>query len=164
MITHEEQAATLERSDSMRDDRVSLQTFRRSYAQILAGADPWIPLGNFMHQFFGTRKDRRSELLRDPIDLPAHPTPEQRQWAVFCVASVEYLAQKYDLVCPNWVKNPTYVLAEPWYYDINADLPEVQEELRQTTPEAFSRRNVFCGDRTYQNKYEHKGRQGRRTA
>ncbi len=162
MITHEEQKASRERNATVRADRVPLQTFRRSYAHILTGEDPWLPLGNFMHQFFGYYKHLRFELLCEPIEVPEHPSPEQLQWAVFCAASVEYLCKKYDIPCPEWALNPLYALEEPWYYALGADLPQVQEKLRQTTPEAFSRRNIFCGDRTYRNKYEHEGRQGHR--
>ncbi|HLZ64037.1 MAG TPA: hypothetical protein VKR06_44480 [Ktedonosporobacter sp.] len=162
MMTHEEQIATLERNDTLRSVHVPLQTFRRSYAQILTGEDPWLPLGNFMHQFFGSYKHLRSELVGEPIEIPENLSPEAFQWAVFCAASVEYLCKKYDIPCPLWALNPRYNLDEPWYYAINADLPQVQERLRQTTPEEFARRNIFCGDRTYRNKYEHQGRQGRR--
>lgn len=161
-MTHEEQAATLERNDPVRSERVRLQTFRRSYAQILTGEDPWIPLGNFMHQFFGYYKHLRPELVCEPIEVPEHLSPEQFQWAVFCAASVEYLCKKYDLPCPEWALNPLYSLEDPWYYAIGADLPQVRQKLRQTTPEEFSRRNIFCGDRTYRNKYEYEGRQERR--
>ncbi len=136
----------------------TLQTFKRSYAEILKGEEPWIPLGIFMHQFFGSRKHLRAELVRDPIQVPKQCSFEQQQWAVFCAASVEYLCKKYNVPCPDWVHNPAYTLAEPWYYGICADLPEVQEELRQTTPEEFTKRNIFCGNRTFNNKYENKGR------
>lgn len=158
MIAREDQATPLEG----REEGVPLQTFQCSFAEICAGEEPWLPLGNFMHQFFGYYKHRRNELVKNPIDMPEQPNQEQRQWAAFCAASVEYLCAKYELPCPDWVHDPRYSLDHPWYYDIGADLPEVQEELRQTTPEEFTKRNVFCGDRTYRNKYEHTGRHGRR--
>lgn len=137
---------------------VRLQTFRRSYAQILRGDDPWLPLGNMMHQFFGAYQAYRAELVADPIEVPADASSEDFRWAVFCAASVEYLCQKYNLPCPSWALDERYVLTEPWYYDLAGDLPEVQEDLRETTPEAFARRNVFCGDDVYRNKYEYRGR------
>ena len=150
--------------DKQKAPRVALQTIRRSYAEILTGEDPWLPLGNFTHQFFGSYKHFRTELLQDPIELPKDPTPEQLQWAVFCAASVEYLAVRYELQCPEWALDTRYTLENPWYYAIGAELPWVQEKLRQTTPEEFSKRNIFCGNRTFNNKYEYKGRQGRKTA
>lgn len=163
MMMHEE-AGTLEPSNEAREDRVCLQTFKRSFAEICQGEDPWIPLGNFMHQFFGYYKHLRGELVREPIEVPEDSSPEQFRWAVFCVASVEYLCTTYEIPCPVWALEPRYTLATPWYDDIGAELPEVQEDLRQKTPEAFTKRNIVCGDRTYRNKYEYKGRQGRNTA
>ncbi len=162
MMMHEEHMVTLEHHEIVREECVPLQTFRRSYAQILIGEDPWIPLGNFMHQFFGYYKHLRPELVRESIEVPENLSPEQFQWAVFCTASVEYLCKKYGIPCPQWALNPLYSLEYPWYYALGADLPQVQEKLRQTTPEEFARRNIFCGNRTYRNKYEHEGRQGRR--
>lgn len=141
-----------------------LQTFQRCYAEIWAGESPWIPLGNMMHQFFGCYKHLRVELVKDPIVLPENPTAEQLQWAVFCAASVDYLCAKYSLACPEWAMSPQYTLPFPWFYAIGSDPPRVQEKLRQTTPEPFAKRNVFCGDRVFNNKYEYKGRQGRKTA
>ena len=159
-MMYEGQAAIHVDNNDAQPESIPLQTFRRSYTQILAGSDPWIPLGNFMHQFFGYYKHHRAELVREAIEEPESLTVEQFQWAVFCAASVEHLCKKYEIPCPSWALNPRYILEAPWYYDMNADLPEVQEDLRQTTPEEFSRRNIFCGDRTYRNKYEYKGRQG----
>ncbi len=162
MITHEEQATTLESTDTARLGRVRLQTFKRSFEEICQGESPWIPLGKFMHQFFGTYKQYRLELVAESIEVPEDCSPKQFQWAVFCAASVEYLCKKYALPCPEWALNPRYSLEEPWYYDMSADLPEVQAELRQTTPEPFTKRNIFCGNRVFNNKYEYEGRQGRR--
>lgn len=162
MISYEERTAVLERVETTRPAGVSLQTFQRSFEQICAGEEPWLPLGNFMHQFFGQYKLRRADLLCDPIVVSEHATDQQWQWAVFCAASVEYLSRKYDLSCPSWALHPRYALDEPWYYAIGAEQTRVQEKLRQTTPEEFTKRNIFCGDRTFSNKYEHEGRQGRR--
>lgn len=140
---------------------VPLQTFARSYAQILAGEEPWLPLSEFIHQFFGYYKHLRSELVHDPIQVPYSPSLEQFQWAVFCAAACEYLCTTYEIPCPTWALEPRYSLMTPWYYAIGGDQPDVQEELRQTTPEAFSKRNIYSGDRTFRNKYEYRGRQGR---
>ncbi|MEO7020895.1 MAG: hypothetical protein ABI234_12145 [Ktedonobacteraceae bacterium] len=162
MQTYEEQITMLESTDTGQTSRVRLQTFNRSFEEICAGESPWISLGNFMHQFFGMQKHRRLELVCEPLEVPEACSPEQFQWAVFCAASVEYLCNKYEIPCPEWALNPRYMLEQRWYYAIGADMERVQEKLRQTTPEEFSKRNIFCGDRTYRNKYEHEGRQGRR--
>ena len=162
MLTQEEQREILEHTEAVRFEGVPLQTFKRSFEQILMGKNPWIPLGNFMHQFFGTQKHRRFDLVCEPIEVPEQCPREQFQWAVFCAASAEYLCHKYEISCPAWALHLRYTLADPWYYAIGADMERVREKLRQTTPEEFARRNVFCGDRTYRNKYEYEGR--RKTA
>ena len=141
---------------------VPLQTFARSFAEIRAGESPWIALGKMMHQFFGAYKAFRAELVRDPIEVPSEISADLFRWAVFCAASVEYLCHTYDLECPAWAMEERYRLSEPWYYHLAADLEEVQQELRETTPEEFARRNVYCGANPYRNKYE--GGRRRKTA
>jgi hypothetical protein len=164
MIVHEAQGVMLETADREQTPRVHLQTVRCSFEGICAGEAPWIPLGKFMHQFFGRFSHLRSELIEEPIEVPEQCSPEQYRWAVFCAASVDYLCKKYALPCPEWALDLRFTLDAPWYYAIGADLPQVHEKLRQTTPEPFARRNIFCGDRVYNNKYEYQGRQGRKTA
>ncbi len=162
MTTHKEPGTTLEYTDTDRISPVRLQTFRHSFKEICAGEAPWISLGKFMHQFFGCFSHLRLELVEESIEIPDHCSPEQFQWAVFCAASAEYLCQKYGIPCPEWALNPRYSLETPWYYAPGADLPRVQEKLRQTTPEPFTKRNIFCGNRVFNNKYEYEGRRGRR--
>lgn len=158
MISAKKQKSTVASTDTANSARVVLQTIKRSFEQIIAEESPWIPLGKFMHQFFGVYKHLRLELMEESIEVPEQCSPEQFQWAVFCAASVEYLCNKYDLLCPTWALSSRYALLTPWYYAIGADLPQVQEKLRQTTPEPFTKRNIFCGDRVFNNKYEYQGR------
>jgi hypothetical protein len=114
MNTHEGQVASLERTDTVCEDRVPFQTVRRSFEQICAGEEPWIPLGNFLHQFFGQYTHRRVELVRDPLDVPESCSAEQFRWVVFCASSVEHLCKKYAIPCPRWALYPRYTLDEPW--------------------------------------------------
>ncbi|GHO87562.1 hypothetical protein [Dictyobacter formicarum] len=154
MIVHEQQIE--------QRDRARFQTLQRSFEQICAGEDPWIPLGKFMHQFFGEFKEHREALLHDPLFLPPNKTPEQFRWAVFCAASANYLCHVYSLECPDWARDPYYTLDHAWYHGLGSDHLRGQEKLRATTPEEFSQRNIFCGNRIFYNKYEYQGR--RRTA
>lgn len=131
-----------------------LQTMALSYQEICAGKTPWIPLGMFMHDFFGNFVGRREELVKDAIEEKADATPLLHQWAVFCAASVEYLCQKYGLPCPDWVHNPEYTLSEPWYYSPGAHKPHIRKRLEEETPEPFTKRNIYCGDHVWANKYE----------
>jgi len=140
--------------------RVRFQTLKQSYQDICAGDDPWLPLGNLLHQFFGYYKEYRTELVREPIEIPEEASLELRRWAAFCAAAAEYLCKKYALPVPAWVMDERYTLAVAWFDDLSPDVLEVQEELRETSPEEFTRRNVFCGsgDDLFRNKYEYEGR------
>jgi hypothetical protein len=50
-VAEEELTAT--HSDLVHEDRVPLQTFRRSFEQICTGEDPWIALGIFVSSQYG---------------------------------------------------------------------------------------------------------------
>jgi hypothetical protein len=136
------------------------QTMRLTYQEIcqdLENTQPneWIPLGNFMNSWYAYYKNKRRMLIKEPPELPENPTPEQRQWATFCAASVEYFCQKYDVTCPQWVLDPAYAgLDEPWYYSSHAHLEWIREQLREESPEPFKRRNIFVSRRIYANKWE----------
>lgn len=136
---------------------VRLQTFRRTFTQILNGDEPWYPLSEFTHQWFGRYQDYRAELVREPLEVPADRTPEQWRWAVWCVASIEYLCNRAGLECPTWARDEQYCLADPWYYD-EVEGEEEEVELREETPSSFARRGIFCEANPYRNKYEYEGR------
>ncbi len=131
-----------------------LQTIALTYQQICQGEQPWVALGNFMNDWFDYAKERRSELVAVPISLPETLSHETFRWAVFCIASVEYLCDRYEILCPSWVHNPIYCLPEPWFDAPMAHKPQVREYLIQQTPEPFTRRNIYCGNRMFDNKYE----------
>lgn len=131
-----------------------LQTMALTYAEICQGETPWVALGNFMNDWFEDAKDQREQLVIEPIVLPPQPTPEQRRWAAFCAASVEWLCERYHVPCPPWPSDPAYTLAEPWFDDPHADWPDVHEWLLHDTPEPFRRRNVYSGDRLFEHKSE----------
>jgi hypothetical protein len=125
---------------------------------------PWVPLGNFMMDFFRNFPDRREELLADPIQVQqqlgatsqdeGNAHEEMHRWAVFCAASVEYLAHCYGLVCPTWVQNYTEPLPDPWYFAPMAyKKPQVRARIEQQTPPEFACRNIYCGSRVYVDKY-----------
>lgn len=132
-----------------------LQTMALSYQEICQGEMPWIALGNFMNDWFDYAKERRAELVAEPLTLPAQFDMHTLRWATFCAASTEWLCGKYGIICPSWVHNPIYTLPEPWFDSPGAHKPEVRERLRQQTPEPFTRRNIYCGNRMFNNKYEY---------
>ena len=99
------------------------QTMTLAYQEICQGEEPWVALGNFMNDWFDYAKDRRADLVADPIALPALPNSEQLRWASFCAASVEYLCEHYEVPCPSWVHHPVYRLPEPWFDALNPQKP-----------------------------------------
>ena len=131
-----------------------LQTMALAYQEICQGERPWVALGNFMNDWFDYAKDRRDELVATPLTLPEALDNETFRWAVFCAASVEYLCKRYDVPCPSWVYDPIYTLPEPWFDAPMAHKPEVRAYLIEETPEPFTRRNIYCGNRMFANKYE----------
>lgn len=131
-----------------------LQTMALTYREICDGEQPWVALGNFMNDWFDYARDRRARLVADPISLPESPHSEELRWAAFCAASVEWLCERYGIACPSWVYHSAYCLSEPWFDAPNAHLPHLRERLIQRTPEPFARRNIYCGNRIFANKYE----------
>lgn len=135
------------------------QTIKQAYQDIKNGDDPWVALGNFSHDWYGNYREtaQRLALVSDLVEIPAETDPvEQRQWAAFCAASVEYLCQEAGLTIPSWVENPAYILpkSSAFYTSPLAYKQRVRERLEQEAPEPFKKRNVFCSMRVYANKYE----------
>ncbi len=126
-----------------------LQTMQLSFEEICQGQDPWIPLGNFMNDWYTYHPGRRPELVADP--LPETYPSAFHQWATFCAAAAEWFCTAYHIPCPTWVHSPKYVLAEPWF---TRERESVRQWLLETTPEEFRQRNIFCGNRMFLNKYE----------
>lgn len=144
-------------NDGKKGDAMSwpaLQTMQTTYQLIAQGERPWNALGDFLNYWFGYATDRRAELAREPIQEPTEVTADLHRWAAFCAASVEYLCERYSIPCQEWVLQPTYNLSEPWFTGLGADKPQIQARLRQETPAPFARRNIFCGNRVFANKYE----------
>lgn len=125
------------------------QTMRLSFEEICQGEYPWVPLGNFMNDWYANHFDERERLIVDP--LPETYPQECHRWAAFCAASVRWFCSTYEIPCPLWVDNPKYVLADPWYMD---HPPSCWERDRKETAEEFRQHNIYCGNRIYKNKYE----------
>lgn len=133
-----------------------LHPIASAYQEICRGESPWVALGNFMNDFFGYAPEQRQALVQAVPVLPSEPSYEQRQWAVFCAAAVEYLCHSYELSIPAWVYSADYMLLpEPWYHGLGVRKPHIQERLRNETPQEFTSRNIFCGsaDRVFPDKY-----------
>jgi len=131
-----------------------LQTMALTYQEIVQGEEPWIALGNFMNDWFDYAKDKRTQLVAAPLALPEKISVDNYRWATFCTASVEWLCEQYGVPCPSWVYSAPYKLRERWFDSPGSHKPEVRARLIQQTPEPFSKRNIYCGNRMFANKYE----------
>ena len=132
----------------------TIDTMAYAYQRICQGEDTWTALGDFSNAWYGYAKHIRPDLIKDPLTRPEQETERTRHWGAFCAASVEYLCELFHQPCPKWAHDPYYVLATPWWNMLRPNDPDAQEYLRRITPPAFARRNIFCSNRLYQNKYE----------
>ena len=135
------------------------QTIKQAYQDIKNGDDPWVAIGDFSHDWYGNYPEtaQRIALVSEPITIPAAASVELRQWAAFCASSVEYLCQEAAIAIPSWIYDSSYILSteEAFYTSPLAYKQRVRERLEQEAPEAFRKRNVFCSERIYANKYAH---------
>ncbi len=131
-----------------------IETVAWAYNDICAGEDPWTALGNFTNAWYGYAKSIRAALVSEPLVRPEQETEYTRRWGAFCAASVEFLCDHYQVPCPAWVRDPYYTLETPWWRTRQVHDPSMRAYLVKITPPPFARRNIFCSNRLFQNKYE----------
>jgi len=132
----------------------TFQTMALAYQQICAGEDPWTALGNFTNAWYDYAKSIRATLVSEPLIRPEHETEYTHRWSAFCAASVDFLCDRYQVPCPDWASDPYYILETSWWYTRQAHNPAMRAHLLKITPVPFARRNIFCNNRLFQNKYE----------
>lgn len=132
----------------------TIATMAYAYQRICQGEDPWTALGDFSNAWYSYAKHIRPDLVKEPLIKPEQETECTQRWGAFCAASVEYLCDLHHQPCPEWVHDSYYILDTPWWYTQRADDPTIREHTQRTTPPLFARRNIFCSNRLYQNKYE----------
>src|SRR5260370_554362 len=85
-----------------------LQTMRLTFEEICQGQAPWIPLGNFMNDWYAYHKDQRSHLVTEPLSSPGTYPPEFHKWATFCAAPIKWFCPTYAVSCPLSAHPPIY--------------------------------------------------------
>ena len=129
-------------------------TIKMAYEEICQGEEPWVALGNLTNSFFGDYRYKQVALLEERISEPAQADADLHRWAVFCAASVIYLCHRYNLSCPQWASSYP-ALDEQWFFSPMAlKKSRVRERYEQETPEEFKAKNIFCGDKVFQDKKE----------
>lgn len=113
-----------------------------AFAEVLAGANPKIVLGNFLDDWRRTPVGDRGRLVAEALP-EAGPDLMHRRWAALFAGAVEYLCAQDGSPTPSWIALPAYLLDEPWFVEPARSL---RAWLRTTTPSAFASRNVFVGE------------------
>jgi hypothetical protein len=138
-------------------------TMADAYRAICAGEQSWVALSEFQHAWYETSPVQQAALVHNPIGMPATPTSDEWRWAVFCAACAEWLCQTAGLVCPAWALDARLRLDDPWFdFDSPGAYKDVvRAYLLATTPEPFTRRNIYCGDRVFADKRDFATRSAR---
>jgi hypothetical protein len=131
-----------------------LYTMARVYVLICHNVRPWTALGNFMNDWYAYERDNRELLVCDSLVTVEPLTKYTWRWRAFCAASVEFLCHRYQVPCPQWVDNPAFILATPWYAEDRIVSESARKRQAEETPYEFKKRNIFCGWRLFLNKYE----------
>ena len=117
------------------------QTAVETMARIAAGVDPWIAFRDFLEDWTYLPVSR-SELA---AERPPFANEDGHRWATLVAAAVVALCARDGLIAPGWTGEPVFCLVEPWY--LYEGTGRIRDWLRETTPPAFSSRNIWSGDR-----------------
>src|SRR6266567_6261164 len=121
-------------------------TIANTFEQICDSQTPWVAIGNFLNDWWFYAVEHRQQLIETPL-VPA-PTPETLKWAAFCAAMIEWLCWQENIPFPAWTNQECYILPEPWYL---YERLSKRAWLLATTPAPYKMRNIYGGDRMFNN-------------
>ncbi len=98
--------------------------------------------GNFLDDFRYANDTERIRMVRETIP-PEQMNEDQQKYAAFFAAMVEHVCYHTGIEIPSWTHHEIFFLSEPWFTRNSWRLRAWQ---LVTTPPAFKRRNIFCGD------------------
>jgi hypothetical protein len=106
----------------------------------------WIIFGDFLDDFYKANNEERQAFIKDDISWVEWISKEDK---AMIAASVNFLANKYDLETPLWVFDREYFLDEPVFAMDAKGVYKIY--LLTDSPKEFRMRNLFvernCLDR-----------------
>jgi len=121
--------------------------YEMSKANQLKDKDIKIYIQNYLHYIKRIREKENTKLIENlfacepkkyskiPIDVYA-----------YVAAFVEIITTEMGIATPLWTENKFYFLEEPWFPQEVYKYPKIMETLRELSPEAFKRRNLFVSE------------------
>lgn len=74
----------------------------------------YIAKGNFLDDFYSANGEERVRMVSRPIPKE-RVTPDNRKYAAYFAAMVEYLCWHYNIERPDWVPDEINRLPDPWF-------------------------------------------------
>jgi hypothetical protein len=90
----------------------------------------------FLDQFYASADEQRKELIKTAPDCL-----NDRRHLSYCAAGIHKLCREYGLALPEWIKDKSLILDEPYFPGANTDLLKLVC-LVESPPE-FKMRNIF---------------------
>lgn len=112
----------------------------KEYMSLITENGRYNAYGTFLDRFYHCDDpELRAKMIKDrPVN--------DELYKVDCAkiaATVEILAEMYDLDVPDWCLDKKYILEEPYYGEVRNE--KLKRILKQESPDACRKRNLFLG-------------------
>lgn len=117
-------------------------TVAQSIEKIQQGTDFYLALGDFLDEFYRSKKSERQKMINaEPAELANVP----REYLALFAATAHKLANDYGLQVPQWVMKLKYRMRDKPFFDCGA-----QGDLRllfmYKSPLEFKHKNLFVDE------------------